>query len=102
VIFTLLIKLQHLTCSYKNASVPPLENNGFSTYEMYMPYLGVLPHHKDFNVEKAQSDHYAQPSFSYYDAYFPQESVFARKIHSNFNVSKRFIYHKNLSQHERA
>ncbi|KAF2840209.1 kinase-like protein [Patellaria atrata CBS 101060] len=38
--------------------VPPLENDGFSTYEMYMPYLGVLPHHKDFDHMKAQEEHY--------------------------------------------
>lgn len=81
-----------ITCS-----VPPLENNGFSTYEMYMPYLGVLPHHKDFNVEKVQDDHYAKSSFSLYDAYFPHESAFAGKISSTFKVSISPQRHDNQS-----
>ncbi|EHK41490.1 hypothetical protein TRIATDRAFT_84708 [Trichoderma atroviride IMI 206040] len=63
-----------------------LENHGFSTYETYMPYLSVLPHHKDFDVEKAQSNHYAKSSFSLYDAYFPHESAFSGEISPNFNV----------------
>lgn len=65
-----------------------MENNGFSTYEMYMPYLSVLPHHKEFDVKKAQADHYAKPSFSLYDAYFPHESAIAKKLSSSFRVSR--------------
>ncbi|KAL6909112.1 kinase-like domain-containing protein [Trichoderma evansii] len=85
------LDLQEAMKEFAQLVVPPLENNGFSTYEMYMPYLSVLPHHKDFNVEKAQSDHYAGSSFSYYDAYyFPHESAFAGKISSNFRIPKSY------------
>ncbi len=42
----------------KVTSVSPLENDGFSSFEMYMPYLSVLPHHKDFDIAKAQEEHY--------------------------------------------
>ncbi|KAM0259856.1 hypothetical protein ACHAQJ_003100 [Trichoderma viride] len=86
------LDLQEAMKGFAQVIVPPLENNGFSTYEMYMPYLSVLPHHKDFNVEKAQADHYARSSsFSYYDAYFPQQqSAFAGKIHSDFKIPKSY------------
>ncbi|KAL7920908.1 kinase-like domain-containing protein [Trichoderma austrokoningii] len=84
------LDLQEAMKGFAQFVVPPLENDGFSTYEMYMPYLGVLPHHRDFDVEKAQTDHYAEPSFSLYDAYFPRESAFAGEISSSFNISKSY------------
>ncbi|KAM0482366.1 hypothetical protein ACHAPX_002883 [Trichoderma viride] len=84
------LDLQDAMKGFAQLVVPPLENNGFSTYEMYMPYLGVLPHHKDFDVEKAQTDHYAKSSFSLYDAYFPHESAFAGEISPNFNTPKSY------------
>lgn len=36
-----------------------------SALTMYMPYLSVLPHHKDFDVEKAQTDHMPSPASAY-------------------------------------
>ncbi|KAM0452901.1 hypothetical protein ACHAO4_005320 [Trichoderma viride] len=84
------LDLQEAMKEFAQFVVPPLENNGFSTYEMYMPYLSVLPHHRDFDVEKAQSDHYAKSSFSLYDAYFPHESAVAGEISPNFNIPKSY------------
>ena len=71
-------------------SVSPLENDGFSTFEMYMPYLSVFPRHKNFDVAKAQDEHYggglsSNPYASAY-SFLPavEEAVF-----SQFWVSSR-------------
>ncbi|RFU74987.1 serine threonine kinase [Trichoderma arundinaceum] len=84
------LDLQEAMKEFAQFTVPPLENNGFSTYEMYMPYLSVLPHHKDFDVQKAQSDHYAKSSFSLYDAYYPQQSPFTASGRSHLDIPKSY------------
>ncbi|KAL7792472.1 kinase-like domain-containing protein [Trichoderma ceciliae] len=84
------LDLQEAMKGFAQFAVPPLERGGFSTYEMYMPYLSVLPHHKDFDVEKAQSDHYGNSSFSLYDAYYPHQSAFVATARSHFKIPRSY------------
>ncbi|KAF5610581.1 serine threonine kinase [Fusarium tjaetaba] len=72
--------------------VPPLDNDGFSMYEMYMPYLSVLPHHREFNVSRAQAKHFEQTQLSWSDFYNPYANgyAFARDKELIFELPKSF------------
>jgi hypothetical protein len=57
---------------------------------MYMPYLSVLPHHKDFDVARAQEDHFdRKEDFSWASLYNPYSAnySFSPAVASHFQAS---------------
>ncbi|KAI1742629.1 kinase-like domain-containing protein [Xylaria scruposa] len=87
------VDLQDSMKSFSEFVIPPLENNGSSMYNMYMPYLSILPRHKDFNIAKAQDEYYGEEeTFSWSSLYNPYSSYYAFKpaITTHFRISRSF------------